>query len=517
MTAKPDTLLVETIARHFPEAKVEDNEIDLGFGGLWLSCAVSAVRKLGPYVSASLFFRLRGGRLAAPVFASISGYAETAEEAIVTGGCHWACSFGPVLRTGLAGEARPEVASFELSVGGQPFRVFVDKLDRGFSFTTGEDIAGRVRSARTQLKLNTSPWLVSRVLESGLLPVLSAERPTVLSVFISEVAPERVVEVKVNGFDWPGMHEAFANAGPGAEGPTVLLRELAVLVPLGAPAELRRGALQRTLEGLQRKIGDQEREAVRWRGFRQHGGRLAPALAPEEVSRLEQALGLSLPEDYRRFLLEVAAAGAGPGYGLLSPLGEAQRELAGGRFSWTDGKASQGPPAGVLALAHAGCGVMWVLVLEGRHRGEVWLDAASSDKKARRVAASFNAWYRDWLGSAISNDVPWCPWDARCCSTPAALSNFLDALEQEGPIPEAPLAGRLGPGALSLKGGGSAYFQPGAPLNPCHACVTLVRELGGEEKVFAPGGAPRQAPGGAPPAGGIFSQVGRRFGWGSNG
>src|SRR6185295_13061790 len=123
------------------------------------------------------------------------------------------------------------------------------------------------------------------------------------------------------------------------------------------------------------------------------------------VADIETTVG-ALPPDYRRFLIEVAAAGAGPGYGLLAPTGEAQQRLAEGTFSFRDGASPTDGPAGVLALAHAGCGVMWFLVLGGPHRGEVWCDARSSDGKVRRVAGSFTEWYRDWLGSAVDQRGP---------------------------------------------------------------------------------------------------------------
>src|SRR5262245_35551588 len=129
MSDEQDELLTETIARHFPEARIDKNDIDLGFGGLSIQCRVNAAGQNGTIRTASLFFQLRGGALGdAPVFASVSGYGDTEQEAIIAGGCNWACSFGPVLRAGLAGETNAEAERFDVTVNGQDLQLFVSGL-----------------------------------------------------------------------------------------------------------------------------------------------------------------------------------------------------------------------------------------------------------------------------------------------------------------------------------------------------------------------------------------------------
>jgi hypothetical protein len=121
---EPDTsahhaLLCETVARHFPEARIEGHEIELGFGDLRIACRVDSVHEIGAVRSASLFFELRGGRLGtARVFASVSGYADSAAKAIITGACNWTCTYGPVLRAGLC--ARPARGSSGTRVDARP-------------------------------------------------------------------------------------------------------------------------------------------------------------------------------------------------------------------------------------------------------------------------------------------------------------------------------------------------------------------------------------------------------------
>jgi len=141
----------------------------------------------------------------------------------------------------------------------------------------------------------------------------------------------------------------------------------------------------------------------------------------------------------------------------------------------------------VIPLAHAGCGVTWLLHLQGERRGEVWVDAGGSDRSYSRVADSFTGWYAAWLDASVRGVRPWVQWDARYCATPAVLSQMLDALGDAVRAPGgANLSGRIGTGAISLTNGGG-YLPAGVALDPCHACVTLASELGLAPDVFAPG------------------------------
>lgn len=484
----PDALLCEVIAGHFPDAKIhEHHQVELGFGDLGIACRVDSVRKIGTTHCASLFFRLRGGRLGPiPVFASVSGYGPSAMEAIVTGACNWTCIFGPVLRAALADEAQPEVGRFEIAIDGQRFRVFLAGLDRAFSLD-GRDPSDRVAAARSRFAPDS--WLTRVVIESGRLPLLAADRPTVLSVFISDTGDDRVVEVKVDGCDWPDMARAFEHAAHEPEGTGVFLRELAVAVPIGAAPPLAREPVLRTVRVLSAGARSAPNGAAGWLGPRHHGYALAPPVPAAQLAALEADLG-PLPADYRDFLATVGASGAGPGYGLVSPLGDRQRSLAHGSFDWRDGEVPDTDPAGVLVLAHAGCSVMWLLVVRGDHPGEVWVDAAGSDRKARRCAASFTEWYRSWLSAAVRNVHPWIQWDVACCSTASVLSQMLGAIKNTGVAEDAlpaELGKRLGSGAIYQMSGGNAYFPAETPLDPCAGCTDLVGQFSARDDVFRRG------------------------------
>ena len=55
-------------------------------------------------------------------------------------------------------------------------------------------------------------------------------------------------------------------------------------------------------------------------GAQGHGFRLGRVMSEDQLRSLEADLGLGLPEEYRSFLLLVGGGGAGPEYGLMTPV-----------------------------------------------------------------------------------------------------------------------------------------------------------------------------------------------------
>lgn len=482
MTDDLDVVLAETIARHFPEATTDGAQVDLGFGDLHMACSVPNTPTIGAVHSASCFLRLWGGVVGpVPVFLSISGYADDTVGAVVTGGCSWACTFGPLLRAGLAGELLPGAPPRAAAVGGVEREIYVEALDRLMS---ASDASGRVHEVarRARQRLGGEPWLVDRFLGSTWLPLVDAERATIVSVFVGDSAEHRVVEVKVNGCDWPAGRHAFGDS-PAYEGEgTILLRELAVIAPrtTGVEPRLERAAISRTLEGLTAPVGDSTRGAADWPGWRAHGGVLEAPLTEAACAEVERHTG-PLPADYRAFLVDVAAGGAGPGYGLIAPTSAISRRGVAGTFVGQDGARIEADPAGVLRLADAGCGVSWVLVLEGANRGEVWAVATGSDEQYHRVASSFTRWYVAWLDAAVRNVRPFTQWAWDACATPGLLSQLIDQLDSEDVSPEQRperVRKSLAPGAISLRTGGHLYAEAGTELSPCETCVRCAENVG---------------------------------------
>ncbi|MFJ8107522.1 SMI1/KNR4 family protein [Streptomyces sp. NPDC096132] len=177
-----------------------------------------------------------------------------------------------------------------------------------------------------------------------------------------------------------------------------------------------------------------------------HHFRLADPLSEAEVTEAEAQWGVSLPVDYRAFLLEVGAGGAGPGYGLTvlsrGDAGWLWSDPGGGtvherlRFPFPGGEESRRVQAehegkepvesdfedeaafrvayrawldederlfdwfssGAVCLSHEGCGCFHWLVVSGAQQGRVWLDDRPADGRFRPLGeVGFTDWYLDWV------------------------------------------------------------------------------------------------------------------------
>ncbi|WUD70461.1 SMI1/KNR4 family protein [Streptomyces sp. NBC_00510] len=184
-------------------------------------------------------------------------------------------------------------------------------------------------------------------------------------------------------------------------------------------------------------------------GAREHGFRLGPVMEAEQLRSLETALGVELPTQYRSFLLYVGAGGAGPDYGLMTPvLGDRGWQWCGVGLAYPgqpttagfagrpfvaealqkelDALDAQEPKAeayatddafhqaftawdtryeelydaqeaGVVFLSEQGCGYSSLLVMTGQHRGAVWEDQRPADCGIVATGHDFAQWYRRWL------------------------------------------------------------------------------------------------------------------------
>jgi hypothetical protein len=159
-------------------------------------------------------------------------------------------------------------------------------------------------------------------------------------------------------------------------------------------------------------------------GASTHRYHLNPPLSEREVLAFEARARVTVPNEYRAYLLEFANGGAGPDNGVfpldLSRDLDAWRldepfpvptELAREVISRPQGKrfleGFEGDELpGCMELSDGGCGIMAFLVFAGEQRGIVWYSGAynelhpsASDTGAQ---VGFLAWYEEWLDKRLA-------------------------------------------------------------------------------------------------------------------
>lgn len=170
-----------------------------------------------------------------------------------------------------------------------------------------------------------------------------------------------------------------------------------------------------------------------------HQYRLGPCLTDAEISEFERQHDSTLPDEYRRFLMEVGNGGAGPEYGLYK-LGERQVQTTLQHFEdsvlieqlWATAPTKYKSDPSVLSdfqmpttfskflpIANDGCTYQSVLILDGEERGNIWSGDFSGDPtlvpvdksfgtlprapESERKALSFYEWYNLWLDRQIAD------------------------------------------------------------------------------------------------------------------
>lgn len=156
-----------------------------------------------------------------------------------------------------------------------------------------------------------------------------------------------------------------------------------------------------------------------------------------EIERFEQECGISLPSEYREFLLRIGTPAPGPGDGLV-PFGRsfphddalppelrdfpalAAQERACLRLPFPGRNPSDGNTGdddddgedlggdGLLPLATDLCGYWAYLVVSGTERGRVWEceDGMHPARTPLGRPVSFREWYAVWLVEAIDEELP---------------------------------------------------------------------------------------------------------------
>ncbi|MEK3788416.1 SMI1/KNR4 family protein [Paenibacillus sp. FSL K6-1230] len=171
-----------------------------------------------------------------------------------------------------------------------------------------------------------------------------------------------------------------------------------------------------------------------------HDYELDPVKTPEEIRQLESDWNVSLPEDYKAFLMEIGAGGAGPYYGLEKPEEGIYVDLdykdlpndISGEFPYTetwnpevdwfeddvdeDESAAKDEEyfsdrhsAGMLRISNFGCGVTMNLIVNGNSYGEIWVDDRGNSGGiypdqyfGNKDRLNFLDWYELWLDQSLA-------------------------------------------------------------------------------------------------------------------
>jgi hypothetical protein len=192
-------------------------------------------------------------------------------------------------------------------------------------------------------------------------------------------------------------------------------------------------------------------------GSESHQYQLNPCLRDADIQAFEEKHQITLPSEYRQFLLEVGNGGAGPGYGLYSIPGLASAkeitatshplnlEILAQPFllteAWNDLDLIIKNPAGMvvnnqayldkkfiqgtLTMANYGCGMYALLVITGEQQGKIWIDDRTNESGIYPASGnfchyfhdadheefqpdsddeqplSFYDWYEDWLNRSL--------------------------------------------------------------------------------------------------------------------
>ncbi|MEH2065035.1 MAG: SMI1/KNR4 family protein [Nostoc sp.] len=192
-------------------------------------------------------------------------------------------------------------------------------------------------------------------------------------------------------------------------------------------------------------------------GSESHQYQFKPCLSNKDIQVFESRYNITLPSEYRNFLLEIGNGGAGPGYGLSGLLGieyedvipekvyQENYEILSNPFTLTkawndldlivnnntssvtnsdayfDDKFIQG----TLTITNYGCGIYAMLVITGEQSGKIWIDDRTNDNGIYPASLSFchafhnpdpddfpNSdeeqplgfydWYEDWLNRSLN-------------------------------------------------------------------------------------------------------------------
>jgi SMI1 / KNR4 family (SUKH-1) len=179
-------------------------------------------------------------------------------------------------------------------------------------------------------------------------------------------------------------------------------------------------------------------------GAEHHRYEFSPPFSEGDVLSLEQRHRISLPKDYRDFVLKVGNGGAGPYYGIY-PIARdynVHHGMSGDNgiilsvpfphtkdwdedwpreINWDAGERPSDDQdgdyfdnrhiSGALCICQYGCGDFFLLVVNGNEKGNIWVDGRRNysgiyrgglEDGEREQAVTFSRWYLNWLDRSLA-------------------------------------------------------------------------------------------------------------------
>lgn len=158
-------------------------------------------------------------------------------------------------------------------------------------------------------------------------------------------------------------------------------------------------------------------------------------ITEDEISLFESKYDIKIPKDYRSFLKNFGNGGCGPNSGLFKlengiydiPLNKTQSKIIHLKkefrfktfwnlegFSednydvWEDEYDKLKWADGMLRISHLGCGMYANIVLNGKEKGNIWIDSRTNEGGIypanyynKTIKNDFFSWYLHWIESSI--------------------------------------------------------------------------------------------------------------------
>ena len=132
--------------------------------------------------------------------------------------------------------------------------------------------------------------------------------------------------------------------------------------------------------------------------------KILPAMSLSEITKIEKDKTITLPDEFKSYLLNYGVGGAGPDYGIVD-LKEAFIDAVFDQpFIYHEHYAEDGIEdfSGLLYIATAGCGTDYYIELKGETVGTIWCNWGSTGSSKEGNICDY---YASWLNASYASII----------------------------------------------------------------------------------------------------------------